>query len=338
MDKRKDFISTLIIKTIVLIFFLGKFIVTLVTLNSGVIIGEENDILIYSMSNYNLIKIGIYVLVLFIVSFIIYTFVKAKKALQLKTYDDVDKKYNNIELSLFLLVFLATITTMVIFPLGFDDTNNYVFSLSLAAMILALSYLLITLYNKYLKVENSELTVEIAAEGAMMVALAVVLSITSDVVGLKLPYGGSISLSMLPLFVFALRKGVTPGLMVGFLYGLINFIIDGMFFHWGSIFFDYLIPFTLLAGFAGLFSKKALKGRYAYTIIAVIGGGFLRYIFHGFSGVIFFGQYMPDTFDNVWFYSFIAYNLPYMAISTAITLVVILLLHKQFITKENDFE
>ena len=80
-------------------------------------------------------------------------------------------------------------------------------------------------------------------EGAIMVALSMVLSVLSDLIPfLKLPNGGSFSLSMLPIFIFALRRGSIGGFVVGLAYSIINFLIDGMVLHWGSIFFDYLIP------------------------------------------------------------------------------------------------
>ena len=48
--------------------------------------------------------------------------------------------------------------------------------------------------------------VQILTEGAMMVALAVVLSVVSDLIGLKMPQSGSVSLSTLPIVIFALRR------------------------------------------------------------------------------------------------------------------------------------
>ena len=61
---------------------------------------------------------------------------------------------------------------------------------------------------------------KILAEGAIMVALATVLSFLKLV---QFPWGGSITvLSMLPIIVFALRHGVKRGLAISFVSSLIQ--------------------------------------------------------------------------------------------------------------------
>ena len=68
----------------------------------------------------------------------------------------------------------------------------------------------------------------ILVEGAAMVALATVLSFIRI---FKLPWGGSITLlSMLPIVVFSIRRGVKAGLAASFVFSLIQFvqgIMDG---------------------------------------------------------------------------------------------------------------
>lgn len=339
MDKRKDFISITIIRSIVYGLFLIWFIVSLSTLNRGVFISEFNGLLSMSGANYTLPKVFLYILIISTIIMFVANITLSVKAIKAQKYENNNVIFMYGEAIVIALTFIVTIYLMTIFPLAYDSDNNHAFSISIVSLILSLTFLLVAIYNRFFKDEKTVMTVEIAAEGAMMAALAVVLSIASDLIpGLRLPQGGSFSLSMLPLFIFALRRGAIPGLIVGFLYGLINFIVDGMWFHWGSIFFDYLLPFALLAGFAGLFNKKAQEGQKHALIFAVLGGGFIRYIFHGFSGVIFFAEWMPSEFNNVWFYSFIAYNLPYMAVSTVGVLIVALLLQNRFITKDSRIQ
>ena len=91
-------------------------------------------------------------------------------------------------------------------------------------------------------------------EGAVMVALATVLSFVKIV---HLPWGGSITLlSMLPIIVFSIKRGVANGLAASFVFALIQFIqgcADGLF-GWGltpaalvaCIFIDYIFAFTVL--------------------------------------------------------------------------------------------
>ncbi|MBR3735844.1 MAG: energy-coupled thiamine transporter ThiT [Lachnospiraceae bacterium] len=177
----------------------------------------------------------------------------------------------------------------------------------------------------------------ILVEGAIMVALATVLSFIRVV---KLPWGGSITLlSMLPIVLFSIRRGIKPGLTVSFLFALIQFIqgiMDGLF-GWGltpgsliaCIFLDYLLAFTVL-GLAGLFRHKGVTGWISGIALAIL----LRFTMHFLSGVIIwqsFGQLWGDFFtENTVLYSLLyngAYMLPEM-IFTIIGAVVLLKMPK----------
>jgi thiamine transporter len=156
-------------------------------------------------------------------------------------------------------------------------------------------------------------------EIGIFVGIAIVLELISTIIPfLHMPQGGSLSLGMLPIFLIAYRYGIKEGMIAGFVFGIIIFILSGYAIHWGSIFFDYIFAFTAL-GFAGIFKKNALLSNKSF-IAGIILGGFLRYIFHGLSGVIFFSAYAGDF--NPWFYSFIVYNLPYMLASIILVIFV----------------
>ena len=61
-------------------------------------------------------------------------------------------------------------------------------------------------------------------EGAIMVALAFILSWLTL---WKSPYGGSVTiLSMAPIIVYSMRRGVKAGLLAGFVYALIQLLVD----------------------------------------------------------------------------------------------------------------
>ena len=159
---------------------------------------------------------------------------------------------------------------------------------------------------------------KILVEGAVMVALATVLSFIRV---FKLPWGGSITLlSMLPIVLFSIRRGVGAGLMTAFAFSLIQFaqgITDGLF-GWGltpgmliaCIFLDYLGAFTVL-GIAGLFRKKELPGWIGGIALAVT----LRFVLHFLSGVVIWHSYgkLWNGFstENTCLYSFL-YNGCYM--------------------------
>lgn len=155
-------------------------------------------------------------------------------------------------------------------------------------------------------------------EGAMMLALATVLSYIRV---FKLPWGGSVTLlSMLPIVLFSIRRGVGSGLIVSVLYSFIQFgqgILDGIF-GWGltpvmlmaCILMDYLLAYSVL-GIAGLFRKKKLPGQIAGIVLAVS----LRFLCHFLSGTVIwhsFGQLWGSFFtENTVLYS-LGYNGAYM--------------------------
>lgn len=161
---------------------------------------------------------------------------------------------------------------------------------------------------------------------AVMVALASALSLIKLY---KLPLGGSVTLlSMLPIVVISISLGLKWGVGSSFVYSLIQLffgiVMEGLL-GWGltpaylvgSIFLDYLIPFTVL-GFAGAFAKKGYAGTLAGISLVFV----LRFISHMFSGAILFGipEKWADKFNNVWLYS-AAYNGSYMLPELVLTLI-----------------
>ena len=161
-------------------------------------------------------------------------------------------------------------------------------------------------------------------ETAILAALAIILHLLCNLIPfLTMPQGGSVSLGMLPIIVLALRRGVKYGVIGGVIFGFLNFMTDGFIIHWGSIFFDYLLACGLL-GLAGLF--KNCKRTWMTIILATSLAGFLKYLCHSVSGVLFFTSYAEEmgyeSLSGYFYYSFIFYNLPYMAISTLLSILV----------------
>lgn len=172
--------------------------------------------------------------------------------------------------------------------------------------------------------KSTHLRVRMLCEGAMMVVLAQVLGWIKL---WEMPWGGSICLSMLPIFLFAVRWGVGPGLMSGFVLGVLQFLLDGGFaLGWQSIVGDYLLAFTAL-GFAGVF-----RGRRGGVFLGALTGAAARFLVHYVVGATIWAAYMPESFfgqtmTTPWFYSLL-YNGFYMAIDTALCLVALALLRK----------
>lgn len=126
---------------------------------------------------------------------------------------------------------------------------------------------------------------------------------------------------MVPMILFAVRWGLGPGLMAGFVFGVLQFMFDGGFaIGWQSIIGDYLLAFTAL-GLAGV--VKGTKG--APFTGTLIGGG-ARFLVHYVVGATVWAAYMPEEFmgmpmNTPWFYSLV-YNLLYMLPNIIITVVV----------------
>ncbi len=165
---------------------------------------------------------------------------------------------------------------------------------------------------------KSHLRTRMLCEGALMVALAQILGY------LKLaeaPNGGSITFAMFPIILFAVRWGLRPGLMAGFLFGLLQLIFDGAYaWGWQSMLLDYLVAFTPL-GLAGLFRGKSW-GLFAGTL----AGCLARFAIHYISGVTVYKILAPTEFLN-WTFSSpalysLVYNGSYMLPNTIITLLI----------------
>ena len=74
---------------------------------------------------------------------------------------------------------------------------------------------------------------------------------------MELPNGGSLTPATVShSILFAVRWGTAPGLMAGFVFGLLQLIFDGAYaWGWQSMLLDYLAAFTPL-GLAGLFKGR----------------------------------------------------------------------------------
>lgn len=153
---------------------------------------------------------------------------------------------------------------------------------------------------------NTPSRTRILAESAIMVALATVLSMLQI---WDSPYGGSVTvLSMSPIIILSLRRGMKVGLAAGFAHSLIQ-LLQGL----GNIAYiptpagvvicvltDYILPFTLL-GLGGLFRNVRFTGRQSTdTIIAAVLGTLLvtvlRYVSHIVTGAVIWYE-----LDLVWY-------------------------------------
>ena len=171
---------------------------------------------------------------------------------------------------------------------------------------------------------NSHLRVRMLCEGAMMVALAQVLSYIKL---MELPNGGSLTPAMFPILLFAVRWGLAPGLMAGFTFGLLQLIFDGAY-AWGptSMLLDYVLAFTVLG--VATFFRKMKGGLYIGATVACV----CRFLVHFISGVTIYRINEPtelfnSIYTNPWLYSAV-YNGSYVLIDLILCLAILAILSK----------
>ena len=180
-----------------------------------------------------------------------------------------------------------------------------------------ISYRRIPVYRKEDAQLNAFRDTRVLTEAAFAVALAFVLGF---VVLFKMPFGGSVSLEMIPLILLALRQGWKVGIVAGAAYGLLDLAIDPYVVHPVQFILDYPLAFGAL-GLAGLF-KPTVRGAVFGATVAVLA----RFACHFLSGVVFFASFAPEGW-NPYLYS-VAYNAAYLAPSLGIALVITVVLLK----------
>ena len=155
----------------------------------------------------------------------------------------------------------------------------------------------------------------VLTEAALAIALAFVLGLIKV---FQMPFGGSISLEMVPLILLALRQGPFVGIVAGAAYGLLDLAIEPFIVHPVQVIFDYPLAFGVL-GLAGFF-QPTVRGAILGTVVAVLA----RFICHFVSGIVFFASYAPEGWNPLIYSA--AYNAAYLIPSLIIALVVVAVL------------
>ena len=183
--------------------------------------------------------------------------------------------------------------------------------------------------------------IHILCESAIMVALAVTLSILSKFLlepflAPLFPFGGSVTLfSMLPICIVSIKHGLGWGLASAFCFSWFQ-ILQGGVFAWGlttgmliaSLFLDYILAFSVL-GLAGIFRKRGTWGMVAGVALVCA----LRFLIHFIAGVVLWANLEEFVaFGQEWInrpalYSLV-YNGGYMLPETVLTVAGAVLLFR----------
>ena len=146
--------------------------------------------------------------------------------------------------------------------------------------------------------------------------------------------GGSVTLaSFVPVMLYAFIYGPQSGFIVGLIHGLLNFIESPYILTPATFIFDYLLAFIGI-GVMGFFGKMPRKAK-AVTplVLGAIAVFSLRFLFHFFSGAIFFLENavwvdFPDwALSNAFVYSFI-YQCIYIPADALIATLALVILGK----------
>lgn len=169
-------------------------------------------------------------------------------------------------------------------------------------------------------------------EMSILVALAFVLDYVANIYsGWFWPFGGSISISLVPLAIIAFRYGWVAGFLGGFVMGLLQLLTGAYIMHPIQVLFDYPLPYAVL-GFAGLFASKVntveVGRRSLYIWLGTGIGSIARLVCHIISGVVFFADYAPEGMHPV-LYSTI-YNTPFVLASYILSAIILVVLYKRY--------
>ena len=103
-----------------------------------------------------------------------------------------------------------------------------------------------------------------------MVALAIVFDLVMKAIPiLKMPTGGSVTISLLPLALASVVCGLWYGVAVAIVYGVLNcFVLDAYGFNLVSFILDYFVAYLGVAILAiPFFSNNIKKGKRVYFIL-----------------------------------------------------------------------
>lgn len=203
---------------------------------------------------------------------------------------------------------------------AFPTVNSWdenVFQLTTAGIVTVIVLMLLLILAAILLRQKNVHSAKTATRQLVFSGVAMALAIvTSEIKFARLPMGGSITLfSMLFLVLIGYWYGAKAGLLTGFAYGLLQFILDPVFYSPIQLLVDYPLAFGAL-GLSGFFSGKK-HGLLLGYIAGVIG----RYFFAVLSGVVFFASYAPDGTPAI-IYS-LSYNATYIVPEAVVTLLLL---------------
>ena len=149
-------------------------------------------------------------------------------------------------------------------------------------------------------------------EGALCIALCIVLE---KINLFAMPQGGSVDFELIPLLLFAYRRGLKWGIQVGALTGLLKIFLGGYVLNFVQAALDYPLAYACV-GLAALYPR----------MLSIFLAAICHISCSVISGVIFFAQYAPAG-QSPLMYS-IMYNGPVLGAKYVLSGIVALFLWK----------
>lgn len=201
-----------------------------------------------------------------------------------------------------------------------NEWGDNAVKLTTAGIICIIAVIILLIIASLLLRKKEHTAKKITTKQLVYSSVAIALGVVTSMIKLlNMPMGGSITLlSMLFIVLIGYWYGPKVGIMTAVAYGLLQFVIQPIFYTIPQMLTDYPLAFGAL-GLSGFLSNKK-NGLIKGYILGVLG----RYFFAFWSGYIFFGTYAADYHMSAPIYS-LAYNGAYLIPEAVITLVIIAL-------------
>lgn len=199
-----------------------------------------------------------------------------------------------------------------------NSWDEDVFQLTTSGVITVIAVIVVLIALAILMKPKKELSLKFSTKQLVFSAVAMALGlVTSYFKFFNLPMGGSITLfSMFFVTLIGYWYGAKAGIITAIAYGLLQFIIEPIFYTPIQMLVDYPLAFGAL-GLSGIFAKKKNGLVIGYTV-GVLG----RYVFAFLSGLLFFASYAEGSGMSAPLYS-LTYNGMYIIPEAIITLLLI---------------
>lgn len=184
-------------------------------------------------------------------------------------------------------------------------------------LIVAVISILLVVAAALLRHRNAAKKAAFTTKQLVYSAAAIALAVVCSMIKLfEMPLGGSVTLlSMLFIVLIAYWYGPYVGIMTAVAYGLVQFVMEPIFYTIPQMLLDYPLAFGAL-GIAGFFHKKKWGLQIGY-VAGVLG----RFVFSTLSGIVFFAAYAPEGMSPV-LYS-IGYQASYLLPEMVVTLCIL---------------